>query len=80
MRLSSGESSWLQSICETLKEDEVLSVNATADFSVYLAAVLASLGWLPFAVFGGIGLLTLPLDLTLSLQRRVAALPQPAFL
>lgn len=70
----------MQNVCETLKNGEQIAVSVSADFSVYVAAVLASIGWLPFAVFGGVGLFSLPLDLTLSMHRRVKSLPQPLFL
>ena len=54
--------------CDIKKEDESLELNV--NIIIYSMAVLTFLSWIIFALFGGIGLASVPLDFFVSFKSR----------
>jgi len=65
--LSSADVSYIDTVGDTAK-DTTIEVDVT--ISTFFAAFMTFLGWLFFAVFGGIGLAAMPLDLILAFVHR----------
>lgn len=75
----------LQPIAATLTSDEISSAKlldvASAElimkvpFAIYITALLGFVGWFAFVIFGGIGLVALPLDCILAFVYRPKFIP-----
>lgn len=65
MRTEDG--AWIESVSKIPELDEI---ELKVDVGTFFAGVMAWLGWWLFAVFGGIGLAAVPLDLVLSYTNR----------
>jgi LMBR1 domain-containing protein 1 len=56
---------------------EHLSMKVT--FPIYLVALIGFIGWFLFALFGGIGMIALPMDLILAFIRRPKFMPADVY-
>ncbi|CEL97760.1 unnamed protein product [Vitrella brassicaformis CCMP3155] len=75
-RAVAADSSEAPSVCSKAK-DAVLEVNVS--FEIYLIGIMCFVGWFLFALFGGIGLTAIPLDLILSYIDRPTAMDLSKF-
>ena len=65
--MEDSDSEW---VSQTVRNDSPITLTLQVSFGTFFAALMAWIGWFLFAVFGGIGLSAVPLDLILTYTHR----------